>query len=81
METMKAVRIQSFGGPEVLEIVRVPKPQPLPEEILVRVYAAGVNPVDWKIREGSFREGGHLPLILGRDIAGVVELIGSVWRS
>ena len=52
METMKAVRIYSYGGPEVLRYEDAPRPRPGDREILVRVHAAGVNPVDWKAREG-----------------------------
>src|SRR5580700_4130340 len=77
MSSMKAVRIHVFGGPEVLVYEDVPRPVPGDSEILVRVYAAGVNPIDWKIREGMFREGTHLPLIPGNDIAGVIEELGS----
>ena len=73
--TMKAVRIHAFGGPDVLRYKEVPRPEPEPNEILVRVLAAGVNPVDWKIREGHFG-GVPLPAILGNDIAGVVESVG-----
>jgi len=75
METMKAVRIHEYGGPEVLKYEDVPKPEPERGEILVRVRTAGVNPVDWKIREGLVRR--HpLPMILGWDLAGVVEAAG-----
>jgi len=74
-ETMKAVQIHSFGGPEVLKYEDVPRPQPKAKEILVRVYAAGVNPVDWKIREGYLTA--TLPLIMGIDFSGVVESVGA----
>ncbi|MDF2435240.1 MAG: hypothetical protein JWP44_4871 [Mucilaginibacter sp.] len=77
MGTMKAVRMHAFGGPEVLVYEDVPRPKSGADEILVRVHAAGVNPIDWKIREGAFREGVRLPLIPGKDIAGMVERIGS----
>jgi NADPH:quinone reductase-like Zn-dependent oxidoreductase len=74
-ETVKAVRIHSFGGPEALCFDDVPPPQPAPGEVLVRVHAAGVNPVDWKMREGLL---GPLPLprTLGCDFSGVVEALG-----
>src|SRR5437879_2452830 len=74
--TMKAVRIHAFGGPDVLRLEEVPKPKPKPEELLVRVYAAGVNPVDWKIREGRL---GKIPLpaIVGSDFSGEVEALGA----
>ena len=74
-ETMKAVQIHSFGGPEVLQYEDVPRPQPKANEILVRVHAAGVNPVDWKIREGYLTA--TLPMIMGIDFSGVVESVGS----
>ncbi len=57
--TMKAVRIHSFGGPDVLRLEEAPKPEPKHEEVLVRVYAASVNPVDWKIQGGK---SGQVPL-------------------
>ena len=47
---MRAIRQMSLGGPEVLELADVPRPEPGPTEVLVRVTAAGVNPVDWKVR-------------------------------
>ncbi len=75
MEQMKAVRIHEFGGPEVLQYESVPRPVPGPREALVRIYAAGVNPVDWKIREGRRRDRA-LPVIPGWDVAGVVEEVG-----
>jgi NADPH:quinone reductase-like Zn-dependent oxidoreductase len=78
MDTMKAVRIHSYGGPEVLVYEDAPRPKPGQGEILVRVLAAGVNPIDWKVREGLAKDRLHhkLPLILGWDVAGVVEAIG-----
>jgi NADPH:quinone reductase-like Zn-dependent oxidoreductase len=79
METMKAVRIHSYGGPEVLKYEEAPRPKSAPGEVLIRVHAAGVNPVDWKIRQGYFkgRVDYSLPLILGWDLSGVVEATGS----
>ena len=78
MHTMKAVRIHTYGGPEVLVYEEVPRPQPGQGEVLVRVEAAAVNPVDWKIREGYLREmlPHALPLIMGWDVSGVVEETG-----
>ena len=61
--TMKAVRIHAYGGPDVLRLEEVERREPRPNEILVRVHAAGVNPVDWKIREGLLQA--PLPLIMG----------------
>jgi NADPH:quinone reductase-like Zn-dependent oxidoreductase len=74
-ETMKAIQIHAYGGPEVLQYEDVPQPQPKANEILVRVHAAGVNPVDWKIREGIVPA--TLPMIMGFDFSGVVESVGS----
>jgi NADPH:quinone reductase-like Zn-dependent oxidoreductase len=74
---MKAVRIHSFGGPDVLSFEETAKPKPGPHEVLVRVEAAGVNPVDYKVRSGDFKPTGlHMPLTLGREVSGVVEEIG-----
>jgi NADPH:quinone reductase-like Zn-dependent oxidoreductase len=75
MATMKAVRIHTFGGPEVLSLEEVPLPQPRDDEVTLKVCAASVNPVDYKTREGS--AGGDLPVTLGRDVSGVVELCGT----
>lgn len=74
-DTMKAVQIHANGGPEVLQYEDVPRPEPQANQILVRVNAAGVNPVDWKIREGIVRT--TLPTIMGFDFSGVVESVGS----
>jgi NADPH:quinone reductase-like Zn-dependent oxidoreductase len=70
---MLAVTQHRFGGPEVLELAEVDPPQPLPTEVLVRVRAAGVNPVEAVIRSGGFPLLGEPPFILGWDISGVVE--------
>jgi NADPH:quinone reductase-like Zn-dependent oxidoreductase len=73
--TMRAVRQHVLGGPEVLELEEVPRPEPGPTEVLVRVTAAGVNPVDWKTRQrGSFL--GEPPFTVGWDVAGVVAAVG-----
>jgi NADPH:quinone reductase-like Zn-dependent oxidoreductase len=72
---MRAVRQTTLGGPEVLELVEVPRPVPGPTEVLVRVTAAGVNPVDWKTRlRGGFL--GEPPFTVGWDVAGVVLSLG-----
>ncbi|WP_261323132.1 NADP-dependent oxidoreductase [Rhizobium leguminosarum] len=79
MLTMKEVRIHAFGGPEVLSIDDVPRPQPHDDEVLLRVVASSVNPVDYKIRSGQYGGGrqDNLPIALGRDVSGVVELCGT----
>ncbi|MEB0040128.1 MULTISPECIES: NADP-dependent oxidoreductase [unclassified Pseudomonas] len=79
MQTMKAVRIETFGGPEVIQIKQVPIPEAASGELLIRVVAAGVNPVDYKIREGKYPvvKADKLPLTLGREVAGIVEHMGS----
>ena len=72
---MQAIRKEEFGGPEVLKLVEVDRPVPIPTEVLVRVRAAGVNPVDWKMRaHGGF--GLELPLTVGWDVSGVVAELG-----
>ena len=76
---MKAVCIYGYGGPEVLSYEDAPRPHPGHGEVLVRVHAAGINPVDWKIRQGELKEQLHylFPLILGWDVSGVVEAAGT----
>jgi D-arabinose 1-dehydrogenase-like Zn-dependent alcohol dehydrogenase len=54
-QTMKAIRIHNYGGPEVLQYEEAQRPEPQAGEVLVRVHAAGVNPIDWKIREGHVK--------------------------
>lgn len=74
---MKAVAMHAFGGPEVLVVTDLPRPKPDRGELLIRTLAAGVNPVDWKIREGSLSRVPHgFPLIPGWDVAGVVDELG-----
>ncbi|HEX4629353.1 MAG TPA: NADP-dependent oxidoreductase [Chthoniobacterales bacterium] len=77
--TMKAVVLRSYGGPEVAKLEDVPRPEPKDDEILIRVIAASVNPVDVAIRKGYLAEliGNKFPLILGMDAAGVVEKAGA----
>ncbi len=53
---MRAVQFHTYGGPEQLIVERVPRPEPQAGEVLVRVYAAGVNPIDWKVRKGLFKD-------------------------
>jgi len=76
--TMRAVRFYAYGGPEQVVLERVPRPEPQVGEVLVRVYAAGVNPVDWKIRKGFFKNERPVPLPFtpGSELAGTVEQLG-----
>ena len=76
---MKAVVIHEYGGPEVLKYEDIPRPEPKDDQLLIRVIAAGVNPVDGMIRSGMFAKEGNraFPIILGGDVAGVVEKVGS----
>lgn len=80
---MKAVVINKFGGPEVLHVEDVAKPKPGADEVLIKVYASGVNPVDWKIREGQRKEKfpTNFPLILGWDVSGVIEEAGEAVQN
>ncbi|MEJ2688466.1 MAG: NADP-dependent oxidoreductase [Deltaproteobacteria bacterium] len=80
---MKAIRIHQYGGPEQLVLEEAPRPEIGDDEVLVRVWAAGVNPVDWKVRQGYLSEflGHHLPLIPGWDFAGLVDLVGAEVRT
>ena len=76
---MKAIRIHAYGGPEVLRYEDAPDPEPAAEELLIKVHAAGINPVDWKVREGHLAGflKHRLPLIPGWDVAGEVVAVGS----
>lgn len=75
---MKAVRMQGYGGTEVLRVEEAPLPQPAAGEVRVRVVGAAVNPVDWKIRRGYLKDfiPHRFPLIPGWDVSGVVDALG-----
>ncbi len=75
---MRSIAIEEFGGPEKLQPLDLPRPKPDKDEVLIRAVACGVNPVDWKIREGrlSALMPHAFPLIPGWDVAGVVEELG-----
>lgn len=76
---MEAMRIHEFGGPDVLRRDEIQRPAAGPGELLVRVVAASVNPVDFKMRAGGYsRQEQSLPITLGRDLAGTVEQVGGV---
>jgi len=78
MATMLAVRFHSYGSPEVMGLEEVPRPLAGPGEVLIRIHAASVNPLDWKVRAGYLKERlqHRLPLIPGWDVSGVVEAVG-----
>lgn len=80
---MKAIRIHEFGGPDVLELDEIEVPKPAEDEVLIKVYATSINPVDWKIREGMRKEKfpTKLPLTLGWDVSGVIEQAGNHVRN
>lgn len=75
---MKAVRIHGYGGPEVLVYEDAPEPVFGPDDVLIKVVAASVNPIDWKVRQGFSKEKAKLefPFILGWDVSGIVEKTG-----
>jgi NADPH:quinone reductase-like Zn-dependent oxidoreductase len=75
---MRAIVIQAYGGPEVMKLEDVARPEPAEDEVLIRVVAASINPVDVAIRKGYLAElVGNFPLILGMDASGTVEKVGS----
>lgn len=78
METMKANRTYSYGGSDSLVYEDMPRPEPQPSEVLVQVYAAAINGIDWKIRDGELQQvfKFQLPIVLGSDVAGIVAVIG-----
>jgi NADPH:quinone reductase-like Zn-dependent oxidoreductase len=77
--TMQAIRVHDYGGPEVLALERVPRPQPQVNEAQIRIVAAGVNPADWKYRSGLYKE--FMPIVFpwtpGLEAAGIVQEVGS----
>ncbi len=75
---MQAIVLHQYGGPEELKYEDFPDPKTGPGEVLVRVHAASINPIDWKLRSGAAKHIYPLtfPTVLGRDIAGVVESLG-----
>lgn len=78
-DTMRAIRMHERGGPEVLRLERIPIPVPGAGEVRIRVVAAGVNPIDWKIREGAYgnpKKPFEVPRIPGFDVAGTIDVPG-----
>src|SRR4029077_11238349 len=74
---MKAIRVHEFGGPQVMKLEDVPDPKPGSGEVLVRIRAAGVNPVDAYMRSGTYPRKPPLPYTPGSDGAGEVEAVGA----
>ncbi|MFI8930746.1 NADP-dependent oxidoreductase [Streptomyces sp. NPDC053474] len=77
---MRVITQHTLGGPEVLTVVDAPEPRPLPTEVLVRVKAIGLNPLEARLRAGEFPLIGKPPFTLGWDISGVVEEGSQTWR-
>lgn len=73
---MKAMLLKSFGGPEAFELSDVPKPVPGTGQVLVRVHATSINPLDSQVRRGDYADLVPLPAITGHDVSGVVEEVG-----
>ncbi len=75
---MKAITIAAYGGPEVLQLTEQPEPVIRPDQLLIKVHAASVNPIDWRIRSGGLQRfiSCEFPVILGREVAGVVARVG-----
>lgn len=78
-EQMKAVVINKYGAPEVLQFQDIPKPEIKSDQMLVKVYATSINPIDWKTRNGMLKIifGNKFPMVLGYDISGEVVEVGS----
>src|SRR3954464_2798738 len=76
-ERVKAIRVREFGGPEVLRLEEVPTPQAGPGQLVVRIHAIGINPVETYIRAGTYALSTELPYTPGNDGAGVVEQVGA----
>lgn len=77
-QTINAIRVHDYGNADQLKLEQIPRPEPQEGEVLVRVYAAGVNPADWKIRAGWMKDfwPSTFPYVPGADLAGVVEKVG-----
>ena len=73
---MKAIVLTAFGGPESFELRDLPKPVPQPGQVLVRVHATSINPLDYQVRRGDYPDLVPLPAITGHDVSGVVEAVG-----
>ncbi|VVE26471.1 NADPH:quinone oxidoreductase [Pandoraea capi] len=73
---MKAIVLKSFGGPASFEVWEVPKPIPRAGQVLVRVHATSINPLDYQVRRGDYPDLVPLPSITGHDVSGVIEAVG-----
>ncbi len=76
-ESMKAVVLTRFGGTDALELREVPVPHVGPRQVRVRVHATAVNPLDYQIRRGDYPDEVPLPAIIGHDVSGVIEQVGT----
>lgn len=76
-DTMKAVVLTRFGGADAFELSDVPVPTVGPRQVRVRVHATAVNPLDYQIRRGDYTDYVPLPAIIGHDVSGVIEKVGS----
>lgn len=74
---MKAIQIQSYGGPDVIEVVDLPKPEPTPDQVLVRAHSLGVGYPDVLLRTGIYKWKPALPTILGNEMTGHIEAVGA----
>ena len=79
MQVMQAIRVHDYGDANQLKLERIPRPEPQEGEVLIQVHAAGVNPIDWKLRQGLRKEMLQMqfPYIPGMEIAGIVQEVGS----
>ncbi|WP_427138870.1 NADP-dependent oxidoreductase [Psychrobacillus psychrodurans] len=75
---MKAIAIKQYGGKEQLKEINIPKPTPKEKQVIVKLHATSINPIDWKLREGYLKATMpfEFPIILGWDVAGIVEEVG-----
>jgi NADPH:quinone reductase-like Zn-dependent oxidoreductase len=74
---MRAARIHSYGGPTVVNVEDVATPDPVADQVLIRVQADGINPIDWKMREGYLLMPLTFPISLGEEVAGIAERVGA----
>jgi len=76
---MKAIRIHQYGNVDSLQIDEVPVPEISTDEVLIKIHATSINPIDWKVREGYLKGMNlhTLPLTLGWDVSGTIEKVGS----